>query len=715
MNHLRLSVAWRYVYCKKSHNAINIISAISAAGVAVATMAMVCTLSVFNGFGDLLTDLYTSFDPELQVTPRVGDAMDVSVAELIEAEAVTPVLESQALVLQGDQQVVVSIKGVADNWVEQSTVETILYPEPPLEVELTQDVLDYGILGIQLAVKLGLTVDFPVPLTVYAPRPGERVDLLNPMQSFRKDELYSPGYVFMVKQTKYDSQYIITSLSFAQRLFDRPGKCSAIEVKGATKADVQATLGPDYIVRDRMEQQDDVFRIMRMEKFIAYLFLTFILLVASFNIVGSLSMLLIDKRHDAQTLLNLGLDRRHVVDIFVIEGRLVSFIGAVVGVLIGLALCWAQQRFGLITMGQSEGAFIVEAYPVSVRLTDLALVLLTVVLVTWLVAWLPVRRMARRMLPLALASVCFALMSCGGKDAPKLPQSKGLPCELLVVTDREITGDLRDSVASVTEADAPGLGSGENIFRVNNIGAAGYSSAFWAMHSKVFFRIVEGKEARVGVIYNNKAKPQIEVYVDAPTPDAMRHLISTQRQHIQDLLLEFQIDRLRLLQEKRYAQKVSASLESIAQMTIKMPTDMVATKHAPDFLWAGSNRAERDINFLYYTYPLEGEPLDGFVEGRDSVLALNVPGSMPGQYMTTSRAPSGEPVVWTRQRDGRTEVRGLWELHAGFMGGPFVAYLYADSAKGRVQVTEAFVFNPNGQKRDLMRQLEGALRTMRRQ
>ena len=406
---LEFFIARRYLFAKKSHHAINIISGISVLGVAVATMAMVVTLSVFNGFQDLVAELFTAFDPELRVTPRDGQtvsAKDTALLALQKSDKVdvfTPVLDGQALVVQDGRQQVVTIKGVADNITEQTHIEDILYGEGSFC--LHADVLEYGVLGIQLAQQLGLPAFFENPLQVYAPKPGERVNIGNPLSSFNHDELQSPGVVFMVRQAKYDTGYIITSLQFAQKLFDRQGRVSSVELKlkdgvnaDKVKQQLQAQLGERFKVEDRYEQQNDVFRVMRVEKLISYLFLSFILLVACFNIIGSLSMLMIDKRQDIQTLRSLGATDAQICTIFRLEGHIISLAGALLGLVLGAVLCWVQQEFGLVNMGSTEGNFIVEAYPVSVYLTDILLVLVTVLAVGWLAIWYPVRYLSRKIL-----------------------------------------------------------------------------------------------------------------------------------------------------------------------------------------------------------------------------------------------------------------------------------------------------------------------------
>lgn len=402
-------IARRYLFAKKSHHAINIISGISVLGVAVATMAMVVTLSVFNGFQDLVADLFTAFDPELRITLTDGQTVstkDPALLQLKKHEAVdvyTPVLEGQALVVQDGRQQVVTIKGVADNITEQAHIQDILYGDGSFC--LHADVLEYGILGIQLAQQLGLPAYFENPLQVYAPKPGERVNMGNPLSSFNHEELQSPGVVFVVRQAKYDANYILTSLGFAQRLFERQGRVSGVEIKvkegfkaDKTKQQLQALLGERFKVQDRYEQQDDIFRVMRIEKLISHVFLSFILLVACFNIIGSLSMLMIDKRQDIRTLRSLGANDAQISTIFRLEGHIISLAGALLGLLLGAILCWVQQEYGLVTMGDSEGSFIVDAYPVSVYLTDILLVLVTVLVVSWLAIWYPVNYLSKKIL-----------------------------------------------------------------------------------------------------------------------------------------------------------------------------------------------------------------------------------------------------------------------------------------------------------------------------
>ena len=373
---------------------------IAVVGVAVATMAMVIVMSVFNGFQGLVAELFTGFDPELRITPVAGNSIDLSssrikaLADSKDVAVFTPVAEGQALVVAGDVQKVVMLKGVADNYTQQSDILNALYGDG--EPELHLDVIEYCIPGLQLCNQLGLPIYFQRPLEVYAPKRGERVNMANPKSSFNRDELNASGLVFSVHQSKYDSEYILCSLGFAQRLFDLDGRVTGIEIKLAptgSREDIEALLGEGFCVKDRYEQQEDVFRIMQIEKLISYAFLCFIMLVACLNIMGSLSMLMIEKREDAKTLAALGSTQRQIRRIFALEGLMIIFGGAMAGMLLGLILCLLQQEFGFIRMGQSEGSFIIDAYPVVVRPGDLMLVLLTVVLLGFLsVMWATKRR-----------------------------------------------------------------------------------------------------------------------------------------------------------------------------------------------------------------------------------------------------------------------------------------------------------------------------------
>lgn len=401
-------IARRYLFSKKSHHAINVISLISVVGVAVTTMALICVLSVFNGFQDLVASCFTNFDPQLKVMPAAGktfsetDRAIQNIRRDGDVEVACGVLEDKALARYGKRQAMITLKGVEDNFDRCTDIDRILYGTG--RFALHADVLDFGIPGIRLAMFFNMGTGFMDPLEIYTPRSGAQVNMMDPTSAFNKDELNSAGVVFSVNQKKYDQNYVITSLRFAQRMFEKNGQLSALELKLKPGADARAVkkrlqhiAGPNFRVADRYEQQEDVFRIMKTEKYMAFLFLTFILLTACFNIVGSLSMLIIDKKKDVRTLRDLGAGDLTIERIFLFEGRLISVFGAVLGLSVGLLLCWLQQHYGLIRLGDSSGTFIVDAYPVSVRMTDVVIIFITVLVVAFVTSWYPVRYLSRKL------------------------------------------------------------------------------------------------------------------------------------------------------------------------------------------------------------------------------------------------------------------------------------------------------------------------------
>ena len=404
-------IARRYLFSKKSHNAINVISGVSVCGVALATLALVCTLSVFNGFQDLVTTMFTAFDPEIKITAANGKVFDAqderiqSLKELPEIEVFSESLEDNAMVQYKGRQTMVVIKGIEDNFNQLTAIDSILYGRG--DWILHDEVVDYAIPGIELVSVLGTGIRFLDPLEVYAPKRGVKINVANPSTSFESSYLHSSGLVFAVNQQKYDASYILTSLSFARDLFQYETEVSSIELRLVADADlkkvkneIKRILGNDFLIQDRYEQQADTYRIMEVEKLISYVFLSFILLIACFNVIGSLSMLIIDKRNDVVTLRNLGADDQLISRVFLFEGYMITFFGALIGVGLGLLLCFIQQEFGLISLGSgsSAGAFVVDAYPVSVYATDVILVLITVLVTGFLSVFFPVRYLTRRLL-----------------------------------------------------------------------------------------------------------------------------------------------------------------------------------------------------------------------------------------------------------------------------------------------------------------------------
>ena len=402
-------IARRYLFSKKSTHAINIISTISAVGVAVATMALVVTLSVFNGFHDLVASFFTTFDPQLKVVPVSGKTVAAddptlkTICSLKQVEVATEIVEDMALATYNGRQAMVKIKGVEDNFDSLTHIREIL--EGDGEYCLHAADMHYGIVGIRLAERFGMGYTFQNELKIYAPKREGQLNLANPQDGFVEGNLYSPGVLFCVKQGKYDKNYILTRIAFARNLFAQQGMVSAVELRlkpgsdfDGVKAEMNKIGEGKFRVLDRYEQQEDTFKIMKIEKLIAYIFLTFILVVACFNLIGSISMLIIDKRNDVVTLRNLGANDSQIVRIFLFEGRMISTLGALAGIAVGLLLCWMQQQWGLVGLGRSSGSFIIDSYPVSVHPEDVILIFITVLAVGYAAVWYPVRYFSRRLL-----------------------------------------------------------------------------------------------------------------------------------------------------------------------------------------------------------------------------------------------------------------------------------------------------------------------------
>lgn len=403
-------VARRYMFSKKSVGAINVISFISVAGVAVGTMALVIVLSVFNGFHDLVASLFTNFDPQIEVVPVKGKTVNADAPELDRirhlnfVDVATDVVEDQAIAVYGDRQRMVTVMGVDENFDQLTNISDILYGDGDFTLRVAN--LYFGVPGIRLAQDLGLGARWADYLKIYAPvRRGQLTDLDTPTDGFVVDSLLSPGVVYAVNQNKYDRDRIITSIYFARQLFDQDGMLSSLQLRlkpgtdlSTAKREIKAAAGEKFRVLDRFEQQADTFRIMQIEKVLAYVFLTFILIVACFNIISSLSMLIIDKKDDINTLHNLGANERQIQSIFLYEGRIISAVGALIGIGLGLALCGLQQAFGFVKMGESSGTFIVNAYPVSVHYWDVLVVFITVILIGWAASWIPARRLRKQIL-----------------------------------------------------------------------------------------------------------------------------------------------------------------------------------------------------------------------------------------------------------------------------------------------------------------------------
>ena len=381
-------IALRYLFSKKSHNAINIISIISACGVCVGTIALVCVLSVYNGFESLVKDLFSEFDPDLKITLVEGKSFDISSSEMQRVKAMkdiavfTTVVEENALIKYGEKQTPAVIKGVSENFVEATHIDNIMYSG---NFNLKDKSFYYAVAGLGLASQLNMGVSFIEPISIYAPKRTATINLVRPETSFNQQFIHLAG-IFFVKQATYDDNYLIIPVELARQIYEyEPNIVTAVELKISPSAninkvqrEIKEMLGDNFKVQNRYEQQENFFRIMKIEKWISYLILSFILLIAVFNIIGSLSMLIIEKEQDIITLRNMGANTKQIRNVFLYEGWLISVLGSFVGIMIGVLLCLAQQYFGIISLGGANN-FIIDAYPVEVQFTDVALIFVTVV------------------------------------------------------------------------------------------------------------------------------------------------------------------------------------------------------------------------------------------------------------------------------------------------------------------------------------------------
>lgn len=401
---LALRIAARYLFSKKSHSAINVISIISVCGVAIITAALICTLSVYNGFTHLIGSLLSEIQPDIKILPASGKTLDGNdtlwseIAAWDDVALLSPVIEETALAVY-DRQLPVVVKGIPDNYDELTGLSHTIVTG---EYMLRDSIVSYAIIGAGVAVRLEAGVAYSRPIELYAPHRRGRVNIANPAASFTSRRFFVSA-AFYSNQAPYDDNVVYIPIDEARVLFDYPTEATAIELRCADGVSVERVvqqlekkLGSNYVVQDRYKQNGESFRWMQIEKWITFLILVFILLIAAFNIVGALSMLIVDKKENIATLCNLGADNRLIVRIFMTEGWLISMIGALSGLVIGVLLCWLQQEFGLLRLGES-GAFIVDAYPVRLEWGDTLVVTAVVLLLGMLTASFPARMLRRSM------------------------------------------------------------------------------------------------------------------------------------------------------------------------------------------------------------------------------------------------------------------------------------------------------------------------------
>jgi lipoprotein-releasing system permease protein len=403
---VRLSfyIAKRYLFAKKSRNAINIISAVSVTGVAVGTMALIIVLSVFNGLELLVRSIFNTFDPDLKITAAEGKTFTPDTTRLNLLSNVNGIscysltIEENALLKYGDRQYIATIKGVDDDYTAVTNIDSAMWDG---DFMLRSDKgRQYAVPGIGIAQYLGININFIEPLFIYVLRRSAE-SALNPEDAYSRDYIFPSG-IYQIEQS-YDSKYIYVPFDFAADLTETDKRVSSIEIKFTDNADanevqknVLKIFGKDYIVQNRFEQQELFYKVMRSERLAIFIILTLILIIASFNIIGSLTMLIIEKERDVEILRSLGADKTLIRKIFIFEGWLISIIGAIAGIILGFLVCWLQQTYGIVELPSES--LIMDAYPVVMKLKDFIIVPATVLLIGYWAAWYPVRYLTRKYL-----------------------------------------------------------------------------------------------------------------------------------------------------------------------------------------------------------------------------------------------------------------------------------------------------------------------------
>lgn len=390
-------MAQRYLFSKKSHNTINVITLVSMCGVAIGTMALVCVLSVLNGFENLVSGSFVAFDPDLRIESTEGRTFDVEaetfgrIRRMRDVQTFSEVLSSNALLAYGGKQTPAEMRGVAANYAEAVGIRDLVIDG--------RFAIDEGaVAGVGLSNALGL--GYGEPLDIYVPKRQGRVNLARPDNAFYRQTVFLSG-VFASGQDKCDETVLFVPLTLAQELCDyTPNEVSAVEIRLKNGADtdkiqreIKQLLGNDFTVQNRYEQQADFYRMLQIEKWITFLILAFILLIATCNIIGSLSMLMINKRDDIDLFYALGARNDKVQKLFLFEGWMIAIYGAVAGVVLGVIVCALQQHLGIIKMG---AGYVVEQYPVDVRFGDVATIFCTVIALGFVLAAYPASVLRKR-------------------------------------------------------------------------------------------------------------------------------------------------------------------------------------------------------------------------------------------------------------------------------------------------------------------------------
>lgn len=400
---LPLFIAKRYLISKKSHNLINIITFISMSGIAVGTMALIIVLSVFNGFESVIKSLYHSFDPDLEITIKQGKTFHFSnfpskeIANLPGVYQLVQVVEDDALLKYNNNQYIGKLKGVSDNFINVTTLDSMIVNG---NFVLQEGNADFAITGSGVAWFLGINLrDIKKMLSVYVPKRGNASSFS--MENAFNNKVIHPAGIFSIQQ-EIDDKYVFVPLRFARSLMNYSDEVTSVEVylkPGADDETLQAEIkkiaGGNFSVKNRNQQNATLFKVMESEKFAVFLILVFILILASFNMIGSVSILIVEKKKDIAVLKSMGADKKLVSRLFFYEGLMISLIGTLAGLTLGFVILCLQQHFGLISLGGGQGDFIIDAYPVKMNILDFIYVFLTVQLIGMIASWYPVKYLLR--------------------------------------------------------------------------------------------------------------------------------------------------------------------------------------------------------------------------------------------------------------------------------------------------------------------------------
>jgi lipoprotein-releasing system permease protein len=395
-------ISKRYLIAKKSHSAINIISVISLFGVATGTMALIVVLSVFNGFDGLIRSLFNSFDPDIKITLVEGKTFIPDSVKYIKLQAIqgintiAEVVEENALIQYRDKQYIATIKGVSSNFIDVSGIDKKITEG---KFMLQNGAVSYAVVGQGVAYYLSVGLNLADPLVLYVPRRKAEISII-PEEAFNKKYIVPSG-IFSIEQD-FDAKYVLVPLQYARDILEYNKEVTALEIKvkpgvniDKVQHEIAALVGPGFYVKNRFQQQELFYKIMKSEKWAIFFILTFILIVASLNIISSLTMLVLDKKKDISTFSHMGADWKTIRKIFLFNGWFNSMAGAIAGVILGILICWLQTRYGFVKL-QGSGSFVIDAYPVKIVFSDILLVLGTVLLIGFVTSWIPVRVISRK-------------------------------------------------------------------------------------------------------------------------------------------------------------------------------------------------------------------------------------------------------------------------------------------------------------------------------